>query len=105
MPLLIAVGENGEEFRLQGEIGHSVKDALLAGGVPGILGLCGGSAACGTCHVYVDPVMYAAVGAPGANEAAMLAASSHQWWNSRLACQIRITDALDGLRVVVAPLE
>ena len=105
MPLLIAVDANGEEFRLQAETGRSVKDALLATGVPGILGLCGGSAACGTCHVYVDPTMHAAVGAPGANEAAMLAASGHQWWSSRLSCQIRITDALDGLRVVVAPLE
>jgi hypothetical protein len=43
MPLLIAIDENGEEFRLQAEIGRSVKDAPLAAGVPGILGLCGGS--------------------------------------------------------------
>jgi 2Fe-2S ferredoxin len=82
-----------------------VKDALLAAGVPGILGLCGGSAACGTCHIYVDPAVQAVVGVAGADEAAMLAASRHQWGNSRLACQIRVTHALDGLRLVVAPLE
>lgn len=67
-------------------------------GIPGIDGDCGGNAACGTCHVYVDPSWLERTGsAQEATERGMLEVTDGAASNSRLACQISITDALDGL--------
>jgi 2Fe-2S ferredoxin len=65
--------------------------------VPGIDGDCGGNCACATCHVYVDPDWTDRVGARTATENDMLNHVADLHGDSRLACQITLTDALNGL--------
>ncbi|MEZ0226944.1 MAG: 2Fe-2S iron-sulfur cluster-binding protein [Alphaproteobacteria bacterium] len=65
---------------------------------------CGGSAACGTCHVYVDPEWLTKLMPPNEEEEARLADSAFGVEdNSRLSCQILMSDKLDGLAVTIAP--
>jgi 2Fe-2S ferredoxin len=69
--------------------------------VPGIDADCGGECACATCHVYVDPAWLDKTGLPepGSQEASMLSFAAVAEPNSRLSCQIKMTDALAGLIV------
>jgi 2Fe-2S ferredoxin len=67
--------------------------------VPGIDGDCGGNCACATCHVYVDPDWAGRLGARTVGEEEMLNSVDELRANSRLACQITLTDDLDGLIV------
>lgn len=69
-------------------------------------GLCGGCATCGTCHVLLAPDWAVRLGTPAAHEAAMLEMLEHRDpARSRLACQIEVTAALDGLVLTLAPEE
>ncbi len=81
--------------------GSTLMQAAVNNNVPGIAADCGGACACGTCHVYVDPAWIAATGTPNEIEAGMLEFTLDPRPNSRLACQIKITQALDGLVVDV----
>ena len=84
--------------------GVSLMEIARANGVAGIMGDCGGGCACATCHVYVEGDWFAAVGEPDDIEFAMLdMVADVQKPNSRLGCQIRMSDALDGIEVTVAP--
>jgi 2Fe-2S ferredoxin len=67
--------------------------------VPGIDADCGGACACATCHVYVDDAWLGKAGTPSAMESSMLSFAENVESSSRLSCQIKITDALDGLTV------
>jgi 2Fe-2S ferredoxin len=71
--------------------------------VRGIDGDCGGNAACGTCHVYVDPSWRDKLPPGDETEVAMLEATTDVQPNSRLSCQIKVTAQLDGL-IVRLPL-
>ena len=74
--------------------------AAVAANVTGIEGECGGMMTCGTCHVYVREPHAAVLPAPNADEDAMLGFTAEpRRANSRLSCQIPLTDALDGLTV------
>ncbi len=79
--------------------GLSVMQAAVGEGVRGIIGECGGACSCATCHVYVDPAWVDKVGAKSATEAALLEDVCAGQPNSRLSCQIKVTDELDGLIV------
>ena len=79
--------------------GLSVMEGALGNRIPGIDGDCGGACACATCHVYVDPDWVARLEPPNALEQNMLKLASDPKENSRLACQIKVTPALDGLIV------
>lgn len=84
--------------------GQSLMEVGRSNGVDGILGDCGGSCACATCHVYVDPQWQAIVGPADEVEHSTLdMVSDIQRSNSRLCCQIMLRAELDGLRVAVAP--
>jgi 2Fe-2S ferredoxin len=74
-----------------------------ASGVAGIYGDCGGTCACATCHVYVDPAWVAATGSPDDIEDALLDMVDSRQSNSRLSCQIKLGPELDGLKVTVGP--
>jgi 2Fe-2S ferredoxin len=77
--------------------GWSLMQAATANGVDGIVGECGGSCACATCHCYVDELLAALLPAPAANELDMLAnVAAERRPNSRLACQIKVAPALAG---------
>jgi 2Fe-2S ferredoxin len=99
------VEEDGTVKTLSAETGQSLMQVGKDAGVEGILADCAGSCACATCHVYVDDEWFAAVGAPDAVEAEMLdMVDDVRKATSRLSCQIKLTTALNGLQVTVAPL-
>ncbi len=79
--------------------GSTVMETAVRHSVPGILGECGGACACATCHVYIDDAWVDAVGDPEAMEEDMLDFALDVRPNSRLSCQIRVRDDLDGLVV------
>lgn len=84
--------------------GITLMEVSKQNSVEGVLGNCGGGAACGTCHVYVAPDWISRLSPPDSIEADMLELlEDTRRDNSRLGCQIRLDDALDGLTVTVAP--
>jgi 2Fe-2S ferredoxin len=90
---------NGTEHAIEVKPGLSVMEGAVKNNVPGIDADCGGACACATCHVYVDPAWGEKTGAPSAMEESMLDFAEGVEPNSRLACQIKVTEALDGLVV------
>ena len=103
MPELIIVTREGEETTVKGEAGLSVMEVIRRAGVDEVLAVCGGCCACATCHVYVDSAFRQQIPDMSEDENAMLDSSNHRENTSRLSCQIRFTDEMDGLRVVIAP--
>jgi len=79
--------------------GLSVMEGAVKNNIPGIDADCGGACACATCHVYVDEAWAARTGERSAMEESMLDFASDVAPNSRLSCQIKVTDELDGLVV------
>lgn len=96
------IEHNGTERTVEAEAGESVMLAAINNGVPGIDADCGGACACATCHVYVDEQWLDKVGPVTDCEDGMLSVSSDRQENSRLSCQIEVTEELDGL-VVTTP--
>lgn len=96
---------DGVERTITGlEPGQSLMEVGRDNGVEGILGDCGGSCACATCHVYVEPEWQEVVGPPDDIETATLDMVADVYKpNSRLCCQIALRPELDGLRMRVAP--
>lgn len=88
----------GSEVTVDVTEGWSLMQAAIANGVDGIVGECGGSCACATCHCYVDPARLGDLPAPSDNELGMLEhVVAERRPNSRLACQIKAAPALEGL--------
>jgi len=99
MPRVTFNGFTGEARTVEVPVGTTLMRAATDNGVPGIDGDCGGNCACATCHVYVDPAWCGRLGARTATEEDMLNLAAEIRSNSRLACQIILTDALNGLVV------
>ncbi len=93
------IEHDGTEHRVEVEPGGTVMQAAVINAVPGIDADCGGACSCATCHVYVDSQWQERVGAVNPTEDAMLSLSADRKENSRLSCQIPVTEALDGLVV------
>ena len=92
------VEASGVEHLVNVSEGLSAMEAALQNGVPGIDGDCGGQAACATCHVFVDPEWLDRAGrADPEVEVPLLELAEGIQENSRLACQIKLTRALDGI--------
>ena len=89
----------GTARTVEAEPGSTVMEAAIRHGVPGIEAECGGACACATCHVYIDEEWREKVGAPQSMEEDMLDFAFEVRPNSRLSCQIRVTEELDGLSV------
>ncbi len=90
---------SGSEHVIDVENGLSVMEGAIQNMVPGIDGDCGGACACATCHVYVDDTWADKVGERSQMEESMLDFTSEVKENSRLCCQIKVSDELDGLVV------
>ena len=103
MPKLIVTTREGESRSVESNPNLSVMEAIRNAGFDELLALCGGVCSCATCHVYVDPEFAAALPALSADEDELLDSSTHRTEQSRLSCQIRLTDALSGLKVTIAP--
>jgi ferredoxin, 2Fe-2S len=90
---------NGAEHTLDIKPGLSVMEGAIKNNVPGIDADCGGACACATCHVYVDPAWIEKTGVASEMEQSMLEFAENVEPNSRLSCQIKIGETLDGLVV------
>ena len=99
MATLIYVDHAGTERKVEAKNGETVMEAAIKNSIPGIDADCGGACACATCHVYVDPAFMSLVGKPEDMEQSMLDFAENVTENSRLSCQITVSDALNGLRV------
>jgi ferredoxin, 2Fe-2S len=99
MPKVTFVAFTGAAHTVEVPVGTTLMRAATDNRVPGIDGDCGGNCACATCHIYVDPNWSDRVGARSATEEDMLNIVAEPRGNSRLACQIIVTDALNGLIV------
>jgi 2Fe-2S ferredoxin len=92
---------NGTEHQVEVKAGLSVMDGAMKNNIPGIIADCGGACACATCHVYVDKSWWDRSGSAASMEVAMLEFVEDVAPNSRLSCQIKVNDDLDGLVVHV----
>lgn len=92
---------NGKEHEIEATPDWSVMEIIREAGLP-IAAQCGGSCACSTCHVYVDPSWVAKLPEPSEEEVAMMDGAFEVKENSRLACQLFFTADMDGLRVTIA---
>ena len=99
MTVVTFVSHEGDKHEAPLEEGQSLMQVATNNAVPGIDGDCGGEAACGTCHVIVDPQWSQKIGPSGANEQAMLAMNPERQPTSRLSCQIAVSPEWDGLIV------
>ena len=93
------IAHDGTERTLDIKTGLTVMEGAIKNNVPGIDADCGGACACATCHVYVDQAFADKVGTPSAMEESMLDFAENVLPTSRLSCQIKVTDDLEGLRV------
>jgi 2Fe-2S ferredoxin len=89
----------GTARSVDGEVGSTVMETAIKNGVPGIEAECGGACACSTCHVYIEEEWREKVGGPSPMEEDMLDFAFEVQPNSRLSCQIKVAEELDGLTV------
>ena len=104
MPVLRVVGRDGVEQEINAPSGTSLMEPLRDMD-DGVTAICGGMCSCATCQVYIDESWVPRLPAAMSDETDMLKDLSSYRANSRLSCQIPLTDALDGLRVTIAPEE
>jgi 2Fe-2S ferredoxin len=105
MPRLRVIDRDGVELELNAPAGTSLMEPLRDMD-DGVTAICGGMCSCATCHVYIDEAWVPKLPAAMSDETDMLKdLSSYRPSSSRLSCQIQLVDALDGLRVAIAPEE
>jgi len=99
MPTITYIEYDGTQHTIEVEVGKSVMQGAFDNNIPGIDADCGGECACATCHVYIEPEWVEAVGPVpgGSDEESMLSFAAVTQDNSRLSCQIGVTESLDGL--------
>ena len=96
------IEHNGKEHEIDVANGLSVMEGAVQNDIPGIDADCGGSMACATCHVYVKDEWFDKINKKTEGEDDMLDQAYEPKKNSRLSCQITVTEDLDGL-VVTTP--
>ena len=101
MTKIIFLSDDGARYEVEAENGSTVMEAAIKNSVPGIDAECGGACACATCHVYVAEEWRDKAGQAEGMEEDMLDFAYDIRPNSRLSCQIRINDGLDGLVVTI----
>ena len=99
MPKITYIDHEGTVREVEAAAGSTVMENAIKNDIPGIVAECGGACACATCHVYVDEAWREKTGQPSPMEEDMLDFGYDIRANSRLSCQITVTEALDGLIV------
>lgn len=102
MPTIEVIDRNGQSHEIDGTTGWSLMEVIRDKGLP-IEAACGGCASCATCHVYVDADWEDKLNAKSEEEEDMLDLALEVQGNSRLSCQVKLTDDLNGLKVTLAP--
>lgn len=103
MTIIIQIVQpSGVDIELEANEQDTLLESCQRMGIDGLVGECGGNCACGTCHCYVDYAPPGALSAPSTEELQMLDfVACEREDNSRLACQIKITQALSGMRIIM----
>ena len=104
MTTILVTGRDGVQTQVDVPVGSSLMEILRDNNL-GVEGACGGMAYCGTCHIYLNENFLSILPARDEIEIATTEGLVHEKSNSRLGCQIEITQALDGLAITVAPPE
>ena len=99
MAKITYIEHDGTEHTVEVKNGLSVMEGAIRNNVPGIDADCGGACACATCHVYVENGWFDRLPPMDELEQAMLDFAFDVQPNSRLSCQIKVDDSLDGLVV------
>ena len=99
MPKITYIDSTGNQKTIDVAIGLSVMEGAIQNNIPGIDADCGGACSCATCHVFVHKEWLDKLEEIGPTEEAMLSLSPDRQNNSRLACQIPVTEDLSGLMV------
>ncbi len=102
MPKLIFVGSSGEETAVEASVGISVMQTALESNIEGMDGDCGGECSCGTCHCFVERGRFPD---PEQQESDMLEFLNEPTENSRLGCQLVVTNEMDGIRVAIPEMQ
>jgi len=89
----------GESVVVEAELGRSIMEAAVRNGITGIQADCGGACSCATCHCYVDENWYEKVGGAEGDEEGMLEFAFEVKDTSRLSCQLKMTEQLDGIKI------
>jgi 2Fe-2S ferredoxin len=105
MPKVVYITNDGERHEVEVENGYSVMEGAINNNIDGIVAECGGACACATCHSYIDDAWLSKMPEIDDMEDSMLDAAYERKDNSRLTCQIEMSDDLDGLIVHVADNE
>jgi ferredoxin len=100
MPKIIFVNKDGSESIVEARNGQTILELAHQADLP-LEGACEGSLACSTCHVIVDPKHYNMLDEASEEEEDMLDLAFGLTTTSRLGCQIKITDKLEGLKVTI----
>jgi 2Fe-2S ferredoxin len=103
MPTITVIDRSGSARDVQADNGLSLMEVIRDNGFDELLALCGGCCSCATCHVYVDGAFAEKVPAMSEDENDLLDSTDSRNAQSRLSCQIPVSDALDGLTVTIAP--
>lgn len=96
MPSITFITHDGVVTEINAASGASLMQEAVNHGIAGIVGECGGACACATCHCYIDEVSMGRIDGPGRQEKEMLEFVMGPAVNSRLGCQLKVTDALEG---------
>lgn len=99
MPTVYFIDADGNQFEAEADAGSNVMEAAVDNFVDGIVGECGGVLSCATCHCYVDEKWLAKLPDASEQEEDMLDMAIEPKDNSRLSCQIELTEELDGIVV------
>lgn len=99
MPKIIFIEHGGIQHAVDGSLGHTIMETAVLNDVPGISAACGGDGGCATCHIYLEEAWAGHIAAPSARERNTLRFAFEPDGRSRLACQIALTEQLDGLIV------
>jgi 2Fe-2S ferredoxin len=99
MPKITFIEHDNTVHTVEAEPGSTVMETALRNGIASIVAECGGGCSCATCLVHVDEAWAPIVGQPSAEEDEMIDGAFEVKPTSRLSCQIKVTEALDGLVV------
>lgn len=103
MPKIQVTSRDGSQTTIAAENDISVMENLKASGNTEVHALCGGCASCGTCHVHVAAEWIDRLPPIGEDEEEMLSLAPYRNEASRLSCQLKMSDAMDGLVITIAP--
>ena len=105
MPRISVSNREGEVREIDAKVNKTLMEALRDAGFE-IEAICGGCCSCATCHVFIDPAFVDRMPAMNEDEDLILSGSEHRRPDlSRLSCQIRLSDQMEGLHLTIAPAD